>query len=44
MADDPWGLTQLQTALDMDGLREQNDWNANPSAKEGQTALHGTLA
>lgn len=44
MTDDPWGLTQLQTVLGMDGLREQNDWNANFSAKEGQTALHGTLA
>lgn len=44
MVDDPWGLTQLQTALDTDGLKEQNDQNVNPSAKKGQTALHRTLA
>lgn len=28
----------------MDGLREQNDRNANPTAKEGQKVFHGTLA
>lgn len=44
LADDPTGLAYFQTAPDLDGRSEQNDWNANPTAKEGQKVFHGTLA
>lgn len=44
-ADDPTGLAQLPPDTSVFGRRsEQNAWNANPNPKEGQEALHGTLA
>ena len=41
MAADPAGLAQLQTTPDLDGLSEQNAWNAKPTAKAGQKSFMG---